>query len=62
VRDWELNRERWYSTDARRIIDIQRAALIIGGPDLRWRPFTDDVNPERFYEPLPSDSTRVRPR
>jgi aldehyde:ferredoxin oxidoreductase len=54
VRGWELNRERWYSTDARRIIDIQRAALLIGGPDLRWRPCADDVNPDRFYEPLPS--------
>ncbi len=54
VRGWEMDRERWYSTDAKRIIDIQRAALLIGGPDLRWRPYIDDRNPERFYEPLPS--------
>jgi aldehyde:ferredoxin oxidoreductase len=54
VRGWEMERERWYATDARRIIDIQRAALLLGGPDLRWRPGADDVNPERFYEPLPS--------
>ncbi|MCW4035800.1 MAG: aldehyde ferredoxin oxidoreductase C-terminal domain-containing protein, partial [Candidatus Bathyarchaeota archaeon] len=58
VRGWEMDRERWYSTDARRIIDIQRAALLIGGPDLRWRPYVDDRNPERFYEPLPSGPWR----
>jgi len=54
VRGWEMDRDEWYATDARRIIDIQRAALLIGGPDLRWKPYVDDVNPERFYEPLPS--------
>jgi aldehyde:ferredoxin oxidoreductase len=43
-----------YATDAGRIIDIQRAALLIGGPDLRWSPYADDVNPARFYEPQPS--------
>ena len=58
VRGWEMDRERWYSTDAKRIIDIQRAALLIGGPDLRWRPYVDDRNPERFYEPLPSGPWR----
>ncbi|MGD2201499.1 MAG: aldehyde ferredoxin oxidoreductase N-terminal domain-containing protein, partial [Candidatus Bathyarchaeota archaeon] len=54
VRGWEMDKERWYATDARRIIDTQRAALLIGGPDLRWRPYEDDINPERWYEPLPS--------
>ena len=54
VRGWEMDRDRWYATDARRIINIQRAALLIGGPDLRWKPYIDDKNPERFYEPLPS--------
>ncbi len=58
VRGWEMNKERWYSTDAKRIIDIQRAALLIGGPDLRWRPYVDDINPRRFYEPLPSGPYR----
>lgn len=54
VRGWEMDREQWYATDARRIINIQRAALLLGGPDLRWKPYVDDKNPERFYEPLPS--------
>ena len=54
VRGWKMDRERWYATDARRIINIQRAALLLGGPDLRWKPYIDDRNPERFYEPLPS--------
>jgi len=54
VRGWKLDPEEWYSTQARRIIHIQRAALLLGGPDLRWRPWMDDVNPERFYEPLPT--------
>jgi len=49
-----MDRERWYRTDSRRIINTQRAALLLGGPDLRWRPYVDDRNPDRFYEPLPS--------
>ena len=49
-----MDRDEWYATDARRIIDTQRAALLIGGPDLTWEPYVDDVNPERFYEPLPT--------
>jgi len=28
--------------------------LLLGGPDLKWNPNTDDANPPRFYEPLPS--------
>ena len=26
----------------------------MGGPDVSWEPIKDDVNPPRFYEPLPS--------
>ena len=54
VRGWPMNRETWYATDAKRIIDIQRAALLLGGPDLKWEGWKDDVNPKRFYEPLPT--------
>jgi len=54
VRGWKMDRDEWYATDARRIIDTQRAALLIGGPDLKWKPYVDDVNPGRFYEPLPT--------
>jgi len=33
---------------------IQRAALILGGPDIIWEPVEDDDNPPRFYTPLPT--------
>lgn len=35
-------------------LQIQRALLLLGGPDLTWKPQVDDDNPERFYEPLPT--------
>lgn len=28
--------------------------LLLGGPDLKWKPEIHDDNPPRFYEPLPS--------
>ena len=31
---------------------MQRAALLLGGPDIRWSPGEGDDNPSRFYEPL----------
>jgi aldehyde:ferredoxin oxidoreductase len=37
-----------------RIIQIQRALLLLGGPNTKWKPKIDDENPARFYEPLPS--------
>jgi len=37
-----------------RIVHIQRAAELIGGPDISWQPPEDDDNPPRFYEPLPT--------
>jgi aldehyde:ferredoxin oxidoreductase len=33
---------------------LQRAELLLGGPDYVWNPSVHDVNPPRFYEPLPS--------
>jgi len=60
VRGWDMERDRWYATDSRRIINIQRAALLLGGPDLRWRSPPDDRNPDRFYEPLPSGPWKGR--
>lgn len=35
-------------------LHIQRALLLLGGPDAKWNPRKDDDNPPRFYEPLPS--------
>jgi len=54
VTGWEIGAEEWYETTARRILNLQRALLLLGGPDLKWNPKTDDDNPPRFYEPLPS--------
>ncbi|MBN1682767.1 aldehyde ferredoxin oxidoreductase [Candidatus Bathyarchaeota archaeon] len=54
VRGWPMEKEIWYNTDAKRIIDIQRAALLLGSHELKWKPKIDDVNPKRFYEPLPT--------
>jgi aldehyde:ferredoxin oxidoreductase len=50
----ELTPEAWAKTKALRILQLQRAMLLLGGPDVKWNPKRDDVNPPRFYEPLPS--------
>jgi len=40
--------------NGRRIIQIQRAVLLLGGPDVVLVPLIDDDSPPRWYEPLPS--------
>jgi aldehyde:ferredoxin oxidoreductase len=50
----ELTQEEWYKTKAFRILQMQRAMLLLGGPDIKWNPKIHDENPPRFYEPLPS--------
>jgi len=50
----KLSREEWCNVNALRILQLQRAMLLLGGPDLRWHPKIHDDNPPRFYEPLPS--------
>ncbi len=50
----ELTQEEWCNTKALRILQLQRAMLLLGGPDLKWNPKIHDENPPRFYEPLPS--------
>jgi aldehyde:ferredoxin oxidoreductase len=54
VTGWEMTQEEWMTVDGRRIIQIQRAALLLGGPDVFWDPLVDDDNPPRWYQPLPS--------
>ncbi len=44
----------WRSETGPRIVTLQRVFLMMGGPDLEWKPVEDDDNPPRFYEPLPS--------
>jgi aldehyde:ferredoxin oxidoreductase len=39
-------------------LQLQRALLLLGGPDATWNPTVDDDNPPRFYEPLPSGPMR----
>jgi aldehyde:ferredoxin oxidoreductase len=50
----ELTKEDWVNKKAIKIIQLQRAMLLLGGPDLEWNPEIHDDNPPRFYEPLPS--------
>jgi len=54
VTGWEIEPDKWYQTTAPRILHLQRALLLLGGPDLKWNPKVHDDNPLRFYEPLPS--------
>jgi len=54
VTGWDITQEKWRTELAPRIIHIQQAAQLLGGPDIKWRPGEDDDNPPRFYEPLPS--------
>jgi aldehyde:ferredoxin oxidoreductase len=54
VTGWDMTQEEWMDVHGRRIIQIQRAALLLGGPDVIWDPLVDDDNPPRWYEPLPS--------
>jgi aldehyde:ferredoxin oxidoreductase len=49
-----LTRGGWCRNQAFKILQLQRAELLLGGPDHVWNPKIHDVNPPRFYEPLPS--------
>ena len=53
VTGWNIDENTWVSEIAPRILSIQRATLLIGGPDIYWDPRVHDENPSRFYEPLP---------
>ena len=54
ITGWKLDQELWSKKHGRRIVQIQRALLLLGGPDIRWDPLRDDDNPPRWYDPLPS--------
>jgi aldehyde:ferredoxin oxidoreductase len=54
VTGWRLSEKEWYYEKALRILHLQRAMLLLGGPDVQWRPKVDDDNPPRFWKPLPS--------
>ena len=54
VTGFPITIERWRRVNGRRIVTLQRALLLLGGPDVTWNPVKDDENPPRFYDPLPT--------
>ncbi|MEM2888629.1 MAG: aldehyde ferredoxin oxidoreductase C-terminal domain-containing protein [Candidatus Bathyarchaeia archaeon] len=52
VTGWRITEKQWIETVGRRILHIQRALLLLGGPDLQWVPLKDDDVPLRWYTPL----------
>ena len=54
VTGWEISKHRWCTEHGRRIMTLQQAFILLGGPDVYWDPDRDFDNPPRFYEPLPS--------
>jgi aldehyde:ferredoxin oxidoreductase len=60
VTGWRLTKKKWYKEKALRILNLQRAMLLLGGPDAKWRPKLDDDNPPRFWEPLSSGPYKGR--
>jgi aldehyde:ferredoxin oxidoreductase len=54
VTGWELPKESWFGEKGLRILQLQRAVSLLGGPDAEWRSKQDDSLPSRFWEPLPS--------
>jgi aldehyde:ferredoxin oxidoreductase len=54
VTGFPINITSWRKVNGPRITTLQKALLLMGGPDLKWEPLKDDVNPPRYYEPLPS--------
>ncbi len=60
VTGWKLTKKQWYKKKALRILHLQRAMLLLGGPDVKWKPKSDDDCPPRFWEPLPSGPYKGR--
>ncbi len=60
VTGWPITADTWYNEMAPRILAIQRATLLLGGPDITWKPIRDDDLPARWYEPLPSGPYKGR--
>ena len=53
ITGFQLTMDMWRRVNGPRIITLQKALLLLGGPDVVWDPVKDDENPPRFYEPLP---------
>ncbi len=54
ITGFNITQTGWRRVNGPRIVTLQRALLLMGGPDVFWEPVEDDDNPPRFYEPLPS--------
>jgi aldehyde:ferredoxin oxidoreductase len=54
VTGFDITIDSWRRIQGPRIVTLQRALLLLGGPDIVWEPLVDDENPPRFYEHLPS--------
>jgi len=54
ITGYHMSIDSWRRWNGPRIITLQKALLLLGGPDVFWEPIKDDDNPPRFYEPLPS--------
>ena len=54
VTGFPITIDSWRRENGPRIVTLQKALLLMGGPDVTWEPLKDDDNPPRFYEPLPS--------
>ena len=54
VTGFPITVDSWRRVNGPRIVTLQKALLLMGGPDVTWEPLKDDDNPPRFYEPLPS--------
>jgi len=52
ITGWKITPEEWFNETARRVLHIQRVALLLGGPDLKWTPKVHDDLPPRWFEPL----------
>ena len=54
VTGWDVTKRGWCTEWGPRIVTLQQAELLLGGPDVFWDPDKDFDNPPRYYEPLPS--------
>jgi aldehyde:ferredoxin oxidoreductase len=60
VTGFNITQTSWRKVNGPRIVTLQRALLLMGGPDIFWEPLEDDDNPPRFYEALPSGPYKGR--
>jgi aldehyde:ferredoxin oxidoreductase len=60
VTGYDISIDIWRRVNGPRITALQRVLLLLGGPDVVWEPISDDENPSRFYEPLPSGPHKGR--